>query len=248
MREKGRLYSKLYYIFLTLIIIAIVIVVIILYNTLKTTKSSFFDHYSDFNELKKNTHKNKDWRIDTKTRKNKKILVTAIHGGGIEPGTTEIARRISNVGKYNFFTFEDLRKSNNDQLHITSTHFSEPHLQKMLKDTKETISIHGFSGDNPIVYIGGKDKGMSKAIATQLRRKGFTVKESPENIDTQSSDNFVNKNESNSDVQLELTTALRKEFFKHYKLDRSTRSNTDKYTPEFYKFANSVQKGIEKAY
>lgn len=244
MREKGRLYSKLYYIFLTLIIIAIVIVVIILYNTLKTTKSSSSDCYSDFNELKKNTHKNKDWRIDTKTRKNKKILVTAIHGGGIEPGTTEIARRISNVGKYNFFTFEGLRKSNNDQLHITSTHFSEPHLQKMLKDTKETISIHGFSGDDPIVYIGGKNKGMSKAIATQLRRKGFTVKESPENIDAQSSDNFVNKNESNSDVQLELTTALRKGFFKHYKLDRS---NTDKYTPEFYKFANAVQKGIEKA-
>lgn len=144
MREKGSLYSKLYYIFLTLIIIAIVIVVIILYNTLKTTKSSSSDCYSDFNELKKNTHKNKDWRIDTKTRKNKKIVVTAIHGGGIEPGTTEIARRISNVGKYNFFTFEGLRKSNNDQLHITSTHFNEPHLQKILKDTKKPFRYMDF--------------------------------------------------------------------------------------------------------
>lgn len=42
------------------------------------------------------------------------------------------------------------------------------------------------------------------------------------------------------------TTALRKQFFKHYKLDRHTRSDSDKYTKDFYKFANAVQKGIEK--
>ena len=58
--------------------------------------------------------------------------------------------------------------------------------------------------------------------------------------------NIANKNESNSGVQLELTTALRKQFFKHYKLDRHTRSDSDKYTKDFYKFANAVQKGIEK--
>ena len=38
----------------------------------------------------------------TKHRKDNNILLTAIHGGGIEPGTTELARRVSNVGKYNF--------------------------------------------------------------------------------------------------------------------------------------------------
>ena len=77
-------------------------------------------------------------------------------------------------------------------------------------------------------------------------KKDFTVKESPNKIDAKSSDNIANKNESNSGVQLELTTALRKQFFKHYKLDRHTRSDSDKYTKDFYKFANAVQKGIEK--
>ena len=36
--------------------------------------------------------------------------------------------------------------------------------------------------------------------------------ESPKEIDAQSSDNFVNMNDTDSGVQLELTTALRQEF------------------------------------
>ena len=99
--------------------------------------------------------------------------MSAIHGGGIEPGTTELARRISNVGKYNFYSFEGLRTNNNDQLHITSTNYDEPKLIKMLDKTKETISIHGFSGDDPIVYIGGKDRDMSKSIAKELRKRFY---------------------------------------------------------------------------
>lgn len=70
----------------------------------------------------------------TKHRKDNNILLTAIHGGGIEPGTTELARRVSNVGKYNFYSFEGLRKHNNDQLHVTSTNYDEPKLINMLEN------------------------------------------------------------------------------------------------------------------
>ena len=52
---------------------------------------------------------------------------------------------------------------------------------------------------------------MSHSITKELRKKTF-VKESPNKIDAKSSDNIANKNESNSGVQLELTTALRKQF------------------------------------
>lgn len=43
------------------------------------------------------------------------------------------------------------------------------------------------------MYIGGKDTKMAKAIAKALRKKDFTVKESPKEINAQSDDNFVNK-------------------------------------------------------
>ena len=39
--------------------------------------------------------------------KNDNILITAIHGGGIEPGSTEIARRIANIGSMIFIVFKD---------------------------------------------------------------------------------------------------------------------------------------------
>ena len=35
----------------------------------------------------------------------------------------------------------------------------------MLAATKETISVHGFNGEDPFIYIGGKDKYMAKRFA-----------------------------------------------------------------------------------
>ena len=55
---------------------------------------------------------------------------------------------------------------------------------------------------------------MAKSIAKSLRHKGFTVKESPNEIDAKSSKNFVNENENDSGVQLELTTKQREQFSK----------------------------------
>ena len=78
-------------------------------------------------------------------------------------------------------------------------------------------------------------------------KKDFTVKESPKELNAQSDDNFVNKNDTDSGVQLELTTAQREEFFKHHKLDSTARGNPKKYTKDFYKFANAVEKGIKRA-
>ena len=102
--------------------------------------------------------RNKDWKIITKRHNHSDILITAIHGGSIEPGTTEIARRISNIGQYNFYTFEGLRSDNNAQLHITSTVFDEPQLLDMLNHSSKTISIHRYAGDEPNVYVACKDK------------------------------------------------------------------------------------------
>lgn len=109
MKRNTSLYTKLYYLSIILIIIAILIVVLIFYNTRKNMNHSNLDRYNNFQELKTNTKENKDWRIVTKEHKHHDILVTAIHGGGIEPGTTELARRISNVGHYDFYSFEALR-------------------------------------------------------------------------------------------------------------------------------------------
>ena len=74
------------------------------------------------------------------------------------------------------------------------------------------------------MYIGGKDTKMAKAIAKALRKKDFTVKESPKEINAQSDDNFVNKM-----IQIQSTTRIdhctARGIFKHHKLDKTTRGN-----------------------
>ena len=117
------------------------------------------DRYNNFQELKTNTKENKDWRVITKNRNHHDILVTAIHGGGIEPGTTELARRISNIGEYDFYTFEGLRSKTmiNFTLHLPIT-MNQSYV--ICLKQRKTISIHGFSGDDPIVFVGGKDKNV----------------------------------------------------------------------------------------
>ena len=55
---------------------------------------------------------------------------------------------------------------------------------------------------------------MRNAIEKQLVGRGFTVKVPPEYLGGQNNKNFINREDNNTGVQLELTTALRKVFFK----------------------------------
>ena len=92
-------------------VIGLIVTIIALFSAIYFTRQNAVnqtsDTYKDFNDLKHHTTQNKDWKISTKHVKNDNILITAIHGGGIEPGSTEIARRIANIGKYDFYSFQD---------------------------------------------------------------------------------------------------------------------------------------------
>ncbi|WP_259339454.1 poly-gamma-glutamate hydrolase family protein [Staphylococcus xylosus] len=48
------------------------------------------DKYNSMSELEAETTENSDWEIVTRDL-DSQVIITAIHGGGIEPGTTEIA-------------------------------------------------------------------------------------------------------------------------------------------------------------
>lgn len=50
---------------------------------------SLMDTFRTMTELENATTKNKDWDIITRDVKSA-VLIAAIHGGGIEPGTTEV--------------------------------------------------------------------------------------------------------------------------------------------------------------
>ncbi|WP_251943605.1 poly-gamma-glutamate hydrolase family protein [Staphylococcus sp. Marseille-Q5304] len=203
------------------------------------------DYYESFKDMKAHTKEYRDWKISTTTSNNNDILITAIHGGGIEPGSSELAKLISKKGDFNLYSFEGLLKSDNQKLHITSTTFDEPKLIKMSKKSKTIVSVHGLDEDKKVVYIGGQDKGLAKSIKNALEKKGFNVEDSPNYVNGDSKHNIINQNGSGSGVQLEISTKYRQQFFENKDFSRSTRENVQDYNKDIFKFANAVTKGIK---
>ena len=242
---KNIIHSYLYYWIMLLILGVIKTSFYILY-VWKNDQPQNQDYYKNFSELKADTTEGRDWQINTKTTNNKDILITAIHGGGIEPGTSELAKIISKKGNFNLYSFEGLLNSNNAKLHITSTRFDDPKLKDMIYKSNESISIHGIREEKKVVYIGGKDKDMSQSIRKELEKEGFNVEQSPNYVNGDSSNNIINKNDTGSGVQLEISTKYRKSFFDNGDFNRKTRENTNDYKQSIYDFAEAVTKGIKQ--
>ena len=100
----------------------------------------------------------RDFRVAFGDSKIELCLLIAPHGGGIEPGSSEIMRAVAEVGGWAWYEFAGfLRKGNKDALHISSTDFDEPTLQSMLPRAGFLFAFHGASeSGEPIVYVGGK--------------------------------------------------------------------------------------------
>ena len=83
-------------------------------------------------------------------------LVAAPHGGGIEPGTSEIVLATANLGGRAFYVFEGLCASGNSQLHIDSTGFDEPIFLQLVGRCDFVLSVHGANGNTErMIFVGG---------------------------------------------------------------------------------------------
>ena len=102
----------------------------------------------------------RDFRIAFGDSKIELCLLIAPHGGGIEPGSSEIMRAVVETGGWAWYELAGfLRKGNREALHIPSADFDEPTLRSMLPQAGFVVAFHGASeSGEPIVYIGGKWK------------------------------------------------------------------------------------------
>ncbi len=214
-------------------------------NTQNTTRKQ--DYYKSMTELYNDTKEGIDWKKDTRDV-GKSVLIVAPHGGNIEQGTSELTKLVANNGDFDYFSFEAIRPSNNTQLHVTSTNYDDATLHDMIQDRTATISIHGAQGEEQLVYLGGYQSPLRDAIQSQLERKGFVVKIPPEYLSGLSNANFINKVEESTGVQLELTTALRKAFFKDGDASTASRKKIENWTTTMYDFAEALNGAIKQVY
>lgn len=167
------------------------------------------DTYADYAELTANETEGVDYQRTTRAG-DTDVAHIAIHGGGIERPTTELADQAAMSGEHAFATFEGIKSTGNNILHITSTRFDEPKTHDVVADSEFTVSWHGAAGDQPTTYVGGLDRALRDAVRQELRAEGFDAPDTiPDDLNGEDPDNITNRNASGKGVQLELTRAQR---------------------------------------
>ncbi|GIJ57875.1 hypothetical protein Vau01_053910 [Virgisporangium aurantiacum] len=159
-------------------------------------------------------------------------VVLALHGGGIEPGTSELCHAIAGyhpadlapVGGqiYDLWTFEGIRSTNNGDLHVTSTHCDDPVALSLCAGAHRAVSLHGCTttqaglpAGTAAVLVGGRDTTLKSALLTAYAGVGIVAIDAagtPALAGTEPS-NIVNRTLTGAGAQLELTTPMREAMF-----------------------------------
>lgn len=198
------------------------------------------DKYPNFAALAANERAGIDYQVRAR-RAGPAFAVIAPHGGGIEPGTSELADAIAG-GDVSFYSFEGLKPSGNSDLHITSTRFDEPICLALLGHSSVAITLHGEHSDagGAVVFIGGRDRDLGARIDGALTECGFEVREH-DDPDLQGTDkrNICNRGTSGAGVQLELSRAVRETLF-----ESLTRAGRQHPTPRFDAFVKAMRRAL----
>jgi phage replication-related protein YjqB (UPF0714/DUF867 family) len=170
------------------------------------------DRYRSFAELSRSEHEGQDYRRWV-ARTDSPIVVIAPHGGGIEPGTSEIATAVA-ADEFSCYVFGGIKRSGNELLHITSTAFDDPICLELLRSSQVVVAFHGCQGREALVHMGGTHAGLKVKLVRALRKAGFEVREAGGDYSGDHPRNLCNRARSGLGVQLELSEALRQAMFK----------------------------------
>lgn len=196
------------------------------------------DKYSNFAELAAHEAEGIHWTREIRRVPDSDLAHIAIHGGGIEVGTTEAARAAA-AGSHNYYSFRGRKKaSTNRDLHVTSSHFDEPECVALQKTMVRTVSWHGFHDSAKITEVGGLDEDFKLWIMRSLQLAGFTVVNAAPERAGRNTLNIANRNLTGRGVQLELSTAQRAAFFTNGDASAGNRMNV---TEEFNAYIEAVQ-------
>ena len=197
------------------------------------------DRYANYAQLTAAEREGIDFEVCVLVRNDVPTVVLAPHGGGIEPGTSEVAKWIAGED-LSYAVFEGRKSTRNSRLHIASTSFDEPCCLALVQAADYVFAIHGEGSQEPVVYLGGRDAALGERIRTALESDGYSV-ERHANPDLQgmAPANVCNRGRRRAGVQLELSSGLRKMFF-----DSLNAVGRLRPTRQLGHFAAAVRRGL----
>ena len=166
------------------------------------------DTYKTFADLAARVTEGNDFRIVTR-KMNTPYLIVAIHGGNIEPFTSEIADGIAGED-HAFYSFEGVRPERNSELHIGSEYFDESSAMDMVRNADVIVSIHGQRDtENEFVMLGGLCEGLKELIKKKLQEVDIAIWPIDLRVRPNSTENICNRGMSGGGVELEISRKLR---------------------------------------
>jgi phage replication-related protein YjqB (UPF0714/DUF867 family) len=155
-------------------------------------------------------------------------IVMAIHGGGIETGTSEIALAVAGFhpatlvpsvdghGLHDLWLFEGLLPAKNGDLHVTASHYDDPVATELVENAQRCISLHGCkdSQAHGRIQLGGLDHELRDIVLEELKAAGIPAEIAKNKmLDGSLPDNIANKTKIGGCAQLEMGTSYRRSLF-----------------------------------
>ena len=165
------------------------------------------------------------------------IAIVAPHGGGIEPGTSEIACEIAGA-ELSLYLFEGLKPSGNKVLHVTSSRFEEQRCVLLLEGCDVAVAIHGCADRNDSessAFLGGLDTELRGRLIEALNKAGHPAEIDGDLPGTDPS-NICNRTRRGRGVQIEVAHHLRQEMFASL-----SRAGWRCKRDPFYTFCSAIQ-------
>jgi phage replication-related protein YjqB (UPF0714/DUF867 family) len=191
-----------------------------------------------------------------------RTVVFAPHGGGIEPGTSELTLAIAGYHPaslqpsgtvHDHWMFEGLRASGNTELHVTSTGCDDHYARSLAAGALNAVALHGCSvteaerdwrplPDPACALVGGANAELRGRVVTALTAANISAVDASSHptLDGTDAGNIVNRTLLAAGVQVETTTPLRAGMFTTN--TAAQRKNTT--TPLFWDFVAALRSAI----
>jgi len=155
-------------------------------------------------------------------------IVMAIHGGGIETGTSEIALATAGLhpatlmpsadglGLHDFWLFEGLLPKENGRLHVTASNYNDPIATELVQNARRCISLHGCTDRqaNGRIQLGGLDFELRDIVLEELTAAHIDAEIADNRmLDGSQPDNIANKTRIGGCAQLEMGTSFRSNLY-----------------------------------
>ncbi len=196
------------------------------------------DMYTSFRELAQHEAEGTDYVILARKGASS-VAIIAPHGGGIEPGTADIADAVA-ADQHAFAAFKGIKKTGNAVLHIRSDRFDEPVVVRTAEQALMGITIHGCRGQEEWIYVGGRNDDVKMRVIDALNRAGFHAEECLKpGLRGKSPRNICNRCRTGHGVQIEISKGLRDKMFQDL-AKRSIRKKAE----TFYRFVRAIKEPI----